>query len=79
MPSALASLPETDIFTQYYYHAYTTLRGSWQSAMGAEPVPLSEITNYCAFLDDDDPPTFVEIMIRADAVYLEHVRKKETK
>lgn len=45
--------------------------------MGAEPIPLSEITNYCTFLDDDDPALFIEVITRCDMVYMDHARQKQ--
>lgn len=66
-----------DVYTNYYYEAYTKLRRAWQPAMGAEPIPLSEITSYCAFLDDDDPEMFIEVILEADAAYMGHARKKQ--
>lgn len=76
LPSAITAMPENDAQSAYYYNAYKVLRRTWQPAMGAEPVPLSEITNYCTFLDDDDPEMFIEVITAADSAYMTHARKK---
>ena len=80
LPSALETLPTLTTETAYYYDVFTKLRRCWQPAMGHEPIPMSEITGYCEFLDDDDPEMFVEVITGADAVYMNYARKKaETK
>lgn len=76
---AITERPELIFSDEYYLTAFFKLSGSRQNGMGIGAIPLSEIINYCEFLEDDDPETFIDIIQHCDNTYMELEAEKMEK
>lgn len=71
--------PELSANGYYYLNAFYRLNSSRSVGMGVGAIPLSEITNYCVYFEEDEPFIFIEIIQGIDSKYLSLRNKKDEK